>query len=133
MYEQISHALLNDILSELDPTIQGKGLRYFYTRLGANFYSIHSLFSLLYGKREDFRPQIQLLIETMARQYLQRTESDYLREQDLVREQDHNWFLSQEWVGMALYTDGFAKNLPDLIQRVGYFQELEQWQLPSRP
>ena len=124
MYEQISHALLNDILSELDPTIQGKGLRYFYTRLGANFYSIHSLFSLLYGKREDFRPQIQRLIETMARQYLQRTESDYLREQDLVREQDHNWFLSQEWVGMALYTDGFAKNLPDLIQRVGYFQEL---------
>ena len=90
MYEQISHALLNDILSELDPTIQGKGLRYSYTRLGANFYSIHSLFSLLYGKRQDFRPQIQRLIETMARQYLQRTESDYLREQDLVREQDHN-------------------------------------------
>ena len=122
MYEQVSHSLLNDILSELDPKIKGEGLRYFYTRLGANFHTIHSLFSILYGKRDDFRPQIQALVETMARQYVQRP--DYLRESDLAREKDHNWFLSQEWVGMALYADGFARDLPDLTQRINYLPEL---------
>lgn len=122
MYEQVSHSLLNDILSELDPEIQGDGLRYFYTRLGANFYPIYSLFTILYGKRDDFRPQIQALVETMARQYVQRPAS--LRQSDLEREKNHNWFLSQEWVGMALYVDGFARDLPDLIRRVNYFPEL---------
>lgn len=122
MYEQVSHSLLNDILIELDPEIQGEGLRYFYTRLGANFYPIYSLFSILYGKRDDFRDKIQHLVETMARQYVAR--SQHLRDSDLLREKDHNWFLSQEWVGMALYADGFAKNLPHLNEKVHYFQEL---------
>jgi len=28
----------------------------------------------------------------------------------MERERDqHNWFLSQKWVGMALYTNGFAE------------------------
>ncbi|QTR46497.1 alpha-amylase [Thiothrix litoralis] len=122
MYEQVSHSLLNDILIELDPSIRGEGLRHFYTRLGANFYSIHALFSVLYGKREDFREHMQGLVETMARQYVLRPE--HLRHSDLEREKDHNWFLNQQWVGMALYADGFAKDLPDLTQRVNYFQEL---------
>lgn len=122
MYEQVSHSLLNDILIELDPEIQGDGLRYFYTRLGANFYPIYSLFSILYGKRDDFRDKIQHLVETMARQYVARPQN--LRDSDLLREKDHNWFLSQEWVGMALYADGFARNLPHLNEKVHYFQEL---------
>lgn len=122
MYEQVSHSLLNDILIELDPSIKGEGLRHFYTRLGANFYAIHSLFTVLYGKRDDYRAQMQCLVETMARQYVLRP--NHLRESDLEREKDHNWFLSQQWVGMALYADGFAQNLPDLTERVHYFQEL---------
>ncbi|MEB4591825.1 amylosucrase [Candidatus Thiothrix sp. Deng01] len=122
MYEQVSHSLLNDILIELDPTIKGEGLRHFYTRLGANFYSIHSLFNILYGKREDFRVHVQHLVETLARQYVARPQ--HLRDSDLAREKDHNWFLSQEWVGMALYADGFAKNLPHLAEKAHYFQEL---------
>ena len=67
MYEQVSHSLLNGILSDLSPSIEKEDLRHFYTRLGANFYSIHSIFSLLYGAREDFRQQMQRLVETMAR------------------------------------------------------------------
>ncbi len=42
----------------------------------------------------------------------------------MAREEDHNWFLSQEWVGMALYSDGFAGNLQGLTQRLPYLQEL---------
>jgi amylosucrase len=122
MYEQVSHSLLNQILTDLKPEIHKQDLRHFYTRLGANFYSIHSLFTLLYGKRDDFQEQMQKLVETMARQYIHRP--DHLKESDIVREQDHNWFLSQEWVGMAQYPDGYAKNLRELQQHMHYFLEL---------
>ena len=122
MYEQVSHSLLNDILIKLNPEIKQQELRHFYTRLGANFYAIYSLFSVLYGERDDFEEQALRLVETLARQYINR--SQYSKTVDLEREKDHNWFLSQKWVGMALYTDGFAQNLQGLNEKLGYFQEL---------
>ena len=122
MYEQVSHALLNDILSRLNPEIKQQQIRHFYTRLGANFYSIYSLFHTLYGKRDDFEEQAQRLVETMAMQYIKR--DDQLKENDLEREKNHNWFLSQEWVGMALYSDGFADNLQGLRKKLHYLQDL---------
>ncbi len=122
MYEQISHSLLNQILDELKPETRKRDLRHFYTRLGANFYAIHSLFHHLYGERDDFEQQMVRLVEVMASQYIKRSAA--LKDMDSAREQDHNWFLSQKWVGMALYTDGFAGDLNGLASKVGYFQEL---------
>jgi amylosucrase len=122
MYEQVSHSLLNDILNRIGPEISRQDLRHFYTRLGANFYAIHSLFEKLYGERDDFEQQAQRLVETMAEQYIKRPEP--LRQLDLDREKDHNWFLSQKWVGMALYCNGFSGNLQGLRSRLNYFQEL---------
>ena len=122
MYEQVAHSLLNDILNRIQPEISRQDLRHFYTRLGANFYAIHSLFEKLYGQRDDFAEQAQNLVETMARQYIARP--DHLRQRDLDREKDYNWFLSQQWVGMALYCDGFAGNINGLRDKLSYFQEL---------
>ncbi|MGR8934967.1 MAG: alpha-amylase family glycosyl hydrolase [Gammaproteobacteria bacterium] len=122
MYEQVSHSLLNAILDDLKPEIIRQDLRHFYTRLGANFYAIYSLFFTLYGHREDCQPQMLRLVETMAKAYINR--SAELERIDIQREQDHNWFLSQKWVGMALYTNGFAENLADLVDKTPYFQEL---------
>lgn len=122
MYEQVSHSLLNDILIALKPEIKRQQLQHFYIRLGANFYAIHSLFHTLYGDRPDFREQMQRLVETLARQYIRRPA--YLRRTDLAREKDHNWFLSQRWVGMALYCDGYADNLKGLPARLHYLQDL---------
>ena len=122
MYEQVSHSLLNAILDDLKPEIRRQDLRHFYTRLGANFYAIYSLFFTLYGHREDFNQQMLNLVETMAKGYINR--SAVLEGVDIQREQDHNWFLSQKWVGMALYTNGFAENLADLADKTPYFQEL---------
>jgi len=122
MYEQVSHSLLNEILIKLNPEIKQQELRHFYTRLGANFYAIYTLFHILYGDRNDFEEQALRLVETMARQYIDR--SEYLKTKDIEREKDHNWFLNQKWVGMALYTDGFASNLKGLNEKLSYFQEL---------
>ncbi len=122
MYEQVAHSLLNKILDRLKPETRRRDLRHFYTRLGANFYAIHSLFHHLYGGRDDFETQMVRLVEVMAAQYIER--SDELRAIDNEREQNHNWFLSQEWVGMALYTDGFAQNLQGVQEHIPYLQEL---------
>ncbi|MDH5612609.1 MAG: alpha-amylase family glycosyl hydrolase [Gammaproteobacteria bacterium] len=122
MYEQVSHSLLNDILIRLKPEINETELRHFYTRLGANFYAIYSLFQILYGNRDDFEDQAFRLVETLALKYIER--SAKLKLNDLDREKNHNWFLSEKWVGMALYTDGFAMNLQGLKNKVTYFQEL---------
>lgn len=122
MYEQVSHTLLNEILNQIKPEISEQDLRYFYTRLGANFYGIHSLFQTLYGDRDDFAEQAQKLVEAMAMQYIKRPEN--LRALDLEREKDYNWFLSQQLVGMALYCKGFAGNLQNLKERLHYFQDL---------
>ncbi|MCF7971637.1 MAG: alpha-amylase [Methylococcaceae bacterium] len=122
MYEQVSHTLLNDILNQIKPEISKQDLRHFYTRLGANFYAIHSLFHRLYGSRADFEQQALRLVETMARQYINRPEN--LRQTDLDREKDYNWFLSQKWVGMALYSNGFADDLQGVKKHLSYFQEL---------
>lgn len=122
MYEQVSHSLLNDILNRIKPEISRQDLRHFYTRLGANFYAIHSLLDKLYGQRDDFEQQAQRLVETMARQYLNR--SDKLKQLDIIREKDYNWFLSQKWVGMALYSNGFAGNLKGMKSHLNYVQDL---------
>ena len=39
-----------------------KDLRHFYTRLGANFYAIYSLFQVLYGRRDDFEEQMRRVV-----------------------------------------------------------------------
>lgn len=122
MYEQVSHSLLNDILIELEQETKGQELQHFHTRLGANFYSIYSLFSALYGDRQDFKEQMCRLVGAMASQYISRP--DYLRKIDLEREKDHNWFLSQKWVGMALYCDGFAGDLKGVQSHLSYLQDL---------
>jgi amylosucrase len=122
MYEQVSHALLNDILDELTPEVAREDIRHFYTRLGANFYAIHSLFAHLYGHREDFFEQITYLVERLARAYIERP--DDLKHLDMRREEDHNWFLSQDLVGMAMYAEGFARDLQGLTSHLPYLSEL---------
>ncbi len=122
MYEQASHSLLNEILVDLKPEIGNMRLRHFYTRLGANFYAIHSLFHLLYGGRPDFKEQMVSLVETLALRYIER--SPPLRRSDLARGKDYNWFLNQKWIGMALYCDRFADDLKGLRTKLPYLQDL---------
>ena len=122
MYEQVSHSLLNQILDEIKPEIRKRNLLRFYTRLGANFYAIHSLFLHLYGSHPDFLKQMVKLVEVLASRYIE--SDDDLEDLDIQREFDHNWFLQQKWVAMALYADGFSKDLKGLQNHCAYLQEL---------
>ena len=106
----------------MEPDLRRHDLRHFYTRLGANFYAIYTLFDRLYGHREDFEDQLVALVNVMAGKYISRSAA--LKQVDRERESDHDWFLSQQWVGMAMYLDGFAGNLEGLRSHLPYLQEL---------
>ena len=122
MYEQVAHSLLNEILDHLKPEVRRQDLRHFYTRLGANFYAIHRLFQHLYGDRDDTTEQMVRLVQVLADGYIDRSES--LERSDIEREGNHNWFLSQEWVGVSLYSSGFATDLQGVREKLPYLQEL---------
>ncbi|MEK9825898.1 MAG: alpha-amylase family glycosyl hydrolase, partial [Methylotenera sp.] len=122
MYEQVSHSMLNEILIALEHDIKDKNLQHYYIRLGANFYAIYSLFHQLYGQHPNFKSQLHQLVKTMTHAYIERPQS--LRKMDMLREQDHNWFLSQKWVAYALYCKEFAGDLKGVQQHLGYMQDL---------
>lgn len=122
MYEAAAHHLLNELLDELKPEIRRADLRHFYTRLGANFYAIHSLFRTLYGSHPDFHQQLRRLVEVMATRTIERS-ADFER-QDRQRERDRDWFLRPNLAAMALYADGFAGTLNGVRERLGYLQSL---------
>lgn len=122
MYEPNLHSLLTAILDELRPEGEAPVLRCFYTRLGANFAGIFARFQALYGQRDDFQHQCQVLVKTLAEAALRRPHE--LMALDQERERDPAWFLSQRWVGMALYANGFAENLADLVHKIDYFCQL---------
>ena len=67
-------------------------------------------------------PKVPDFIDVMAARYVERSRE--LEDRDMARERDHNWFLSQEIVGMALYADGFAGDLEGVRSHAGYLQEL---------
>ena len=123
MYEQASHALLNKILAELRPEIGKFRLRHFYTRLGANFYAIYSLFKMLYGDRPDFTQQMVRLVETLALRYMER--APVLRKSDLAREVHYNWFLNQKWFRVSLQGEQSRQMVKRLTQNQQYFVLLQ--------
>ncbi len=122
MYEEISHSLLNEILKEISDEIQGNDLEHFYIRLGANFYTIHNLFHTLYGERDDFKEKITSLVYVLAKRFVERRQD--LKEIDMLREKNYNWFLSKRLVGMALYAKGFNKTLQGINDKISYFEDL---------
>lgn len=122
MYEPHTQAMLQRILNSVNAGSDGDTSQVFHSRLGANFYSMHALFQQLYGSRGDAEAKLTELIAALARSYQQRPAE--LRESDAQREQNPDWFLSQNWVGMALYCDRFADGLAGVNQRIDYLDEL---------
>lgn len=75
----------------------------------------------LYMELYDRRDMLDTLLERMGEAYRQREQS--LRRLDAKREQDPNWFRSGKMLGMTMYTDLFAGNLPGLEKKLDYLTE----------
>lgn len=75
----------------------------------------------LYMELYDRRDMLEELLGRMGEAYRRREQS--LRRLDARREQDPQWFRSGKMLGMTMYTDLFAGDLPGLERRLDYLTE----------
>jgi amylosucrase len=95
--------------------------RLFDLRLSANLTLIKDLFFKLYPE-QSHRESFHKLLETLPNLFKKRPIP--LREQDIKRLQNANWYQSENIVGMQLYVDHFNNDLKGLIDKIGYFEKL---------
>jgi glycosidase len=81
--------------------------------------SIAEKYFSLYGQDEAM---LQNLLQIAKDAFSERKFS--LREKDLAREVNPNWFLSQDVIAMSLYVDLFSDNLKRLHEQIDYIKEL---------
>ena len=75
----------------------------------------------LYMELYDRRDMLEELLERMEEACRRREQS--LKRLDARREQDPDWFRSGKMLGMTMYTDLFAGDLPGLEKRLDYLTE----------
>lgn len=76
----------------------------------------------LYGHLPEYDAFIASLRALLLEHWQQRP--DDLRDLDLRRDLEPEWFLSEKMVGYVFYVDRFAGNLRGVSEHIGYLQEL---------
>ncbi|MFM9909143.1 MAG: alpha-amylase family glycosyl hydrolase [Chitinophagaceae bacterium] len=94
----------------------------FYTRLISHAASIQTLYHQLYGTHPLHDSSFESLIETIVHAHTKRSAA--LIQRDELKEEEGQWFLSNEIAGMSLYVDRFCENLQNLSEKLPYFEKL---------
>lgn len=123
--DQQARAAKAYILQELRKTEDGVQIlndQDFFGRLDMNFITVFAIFAELYGYRHDCLDQMVDLITMCGRSWRQRDPE--LQKLDKQREQDSEWYLSNQMLGGVCYVDRYAKDLSGIKDRIPYFKEL---------
>ena len=110
--------LSGDLLASID-TADKKVL--FHQRFTANLTLIQDLFFSLYPHPEHKKAYTKLL-EKLPSLFDGRPEE--LKNRDLEKIKESNWYTSEQLVGMQLYVDHFNKDLKGLKDKLSYLQDL---------
>ncbi len=94
----------------------------FEARLITHFPQLFGLLHHLYGNQYDFFYFLEELVRVMADTWIKRP--DELKELDLVRLSNPDWFQSNQMLGGVCYVDLYNKNLKGLRKKIGYFKEI---------
>ena len=89
----------------------------FDTRLKKSEPELHELYRSLYGDT----PEYEALLSRMRERYEARSEE--LKELDIRREADPDWYRSPQMLGMTMYPQLFAGGLKGLIRHLDYLSE----------
>lgn len=96
--------------------------RLFTQRLDSHFPRLFRLLYHIYGQQYDFIYYLEELLNITARMWLAR--SDELKTQDAAREQNPQWFQSNQMLGGVCYVDLFAGDLAGIRAQIPYFKDL---------
>jgi amylosucrase len=78
-----------------------------------------SSFRKLYGERPDAEARLKALL---LKRWQERPEA--LKQQDLARDINPDWFLSENMIGYVFYVDRFAGNLTGVLDHLDYLESL---------
>lgn len=94
----------------------------FQQRLQRHFPRLFHLLKSLYGQQYDFYYHLEELLVSLLQSWLERPAA--LKAQDARREEEPDWFLSNQMVGGVCYLDLFADDLAGIRRAIPYFKEL---------
>lgn len=94
---------------------------YYKQRLAANMHIIQQLFFSLYPEKENRKASGKLL-ELLPALFEKRPAD--LKQLDLKRVKQGNWYQSEKLTGMQLYADLFNKDLQGVSSKIPYFEKL---------
>lgn len=118
-----ARSALDRCLANLDMSIlHEEDTRRLLERLDQHFEKLYILLFDIYGHRYDFHYQLEKLIITLQQGLSNRSEK--LKVMDRERQENPDWFLQENMLGMSVYVDLFAGNLHKLIARIPYLQSL---------
>jgi amylosucrase len=103
-------------------TADPPGWQAFTKRLDQHFPALFTHLRQLYGGRYDFFYYLEELVLQMATSWFERPIT--LRQLDLQREADPDWFQSNHMLGGVMYVDLFAGDLAGVRHKIPYLQEL---------
>ena len=122
---QVTLSRLLPRLDERSRSITGtdpEGWSAFCLRLKANFPSLFRLLYTLYGDQYDFFYHLEDLLYRMSSSWIERTGD--LKQLDVQREADPNWYQSNRMLGGVCYVDLFAGDLKKLLLKIPFFKEI---------
>jgi amylosucrase len=126
--ERQAQVTLSRILPRLDEhsrSITGtepEGWGAYCLRLKTNFPRLFRLLYTLYGDQYDFFYHLEDLLYRMSSSWIERAGD--LKQLDIRREADPNWFQSNRMLGGVCYVDLFAGDLKKLLLKIPYFIEI---------
>jgi amylosucrase len=116
---------LNRLLPRLEQAFAGEDVEawnQFRERLNRHFGDLFSRMARLYREHYDFFYHLEQLLLEMGRSWFDR--SPALKELDLKRSHNPQWFQSQNMLAAVYYVDLLAGDLQGLRKKIPYFQEL---------
>lgn len=91
-------------------------------RLGEHWPRLFNLLYQLYGTHYDFFYYLERILLTAVDSWMDRPED--LKQLDLRREANPNWYLSERMIGGSLYVDLFSGDLNQLRDKIPYLRDL---------
>lgn len=93
----------------------------FKSRLAKYYDELKWLYCEIYQQDENVMVYFKQLMDTLELFYNER--KSYLRELDIQREKDVNWYKSNKFIGMMMYVQNFSKNLKGFEKRLSYLKQ----------
>ncbi|MFN4312654.1 MAG: amylosucrase [Chitinophagaceae bacterium] len=121
MYQHAIHQHINTLAKESKMDI-AENDNPFYTRLMASVGVMHSLYQEIYQQHPDAEASFYELCALLMRMHQSR--DSQWRKRDEEKLAKGFWYLSQDLVGMSLYTDRFCGRLDQLTSKLSYFEDL---------